>query len=70
MDPENVMRASRISFFKTSQAGRLTTNNFFKRQNTDESRSNSSTSELILNTNHAYAGGSMSILRNKVIKLN
>jgi hypothetical protein len=70
IDPENVMRASRISFFKTSKAGRLTANNFFKRQNTDDSRSNSSTSELISNTNQAYAGGSMSILRNKVIKLN
>lgn len=70
IDPENVIGASRISFFKTSKAGRLTANNFFMRQNTDDSRSNSSTSELISNNNQAYAGGSMSILRNKVKKLN
>jgi len=63
MDPDKLMRASGLSFFRSSKAGRLTANNFFKNSpGRYDSDSNSSASSMISNTRGVLAG-SLSILR-------
>jgi len=59
-ETESDMFASRTSFFKSDS--RFTQSNFF-----DDG--SSSASDMMSNTNQAYVGGSMSILRNKVSKI-
>jgi len=49
------------------ESGRLTSNNFFR--HLDSEQSDDSVSDLISNTNHVVAGGSLSILRQKTAKV-
>jgi hypothetical protein len=62
------MRASGLSFFRSSKAGRMTANNFFKNSPSVYGSDNgSSASSLISNTREVLAG-SLSILRSKQVK--
>ena len=49
------------------ESGRLTSNNFFR--HLDSEQSDDSVSDLISNTNQVVAGGSLSILRQKTAKV-
>jgi hypothetical protein len=67
MDPDSLMRSSGLSFFRSSKAGRMTANNFFKNSPNHFDSDNSSVSSLISNTREVLAG-SLSILRKKQVK--
>jgi len=67
VDADKIMRSSGLSFFRSTQAGRMTTNNFFRRSSPANEDDGSSASDLISNSTNVMVGN-LSMLRNKTKK--